>query len=307
MDPDTRRIFAEQETVLTSRIARVLRSSRPSFDVNLAGLIVFGVGLTCLAALVVLPLAVLSGKVYAAGLASLWRAISSPEALFSLRFTISLAAITTLINAVLGTLLATMLVRHEFPMKGLVNSLVDLPLAVPAVVTGVTLLLLYGPMGPLGGLISEARTDASFALPLILIAHVLLTLPLTIRALGPALFRLDTRQEEAARTMGAGEIQVFLTVLLPAVKGGLISGCMLTFARSLGEFGATLMVAGSLALSTQTAPLFIFSEYSRGSIEAASAMALVLVGVSTVLFFGSKAVAQRSTPGDGSVAQRGIS
>jgi ABC-type sulfate transport system permease component len=227
--------------------------------------------------------------------------------LFSLRFTISLAATTTLINAVLGTLVATMLVRYDFPLKGLVDSLVDLPLAVPAVVTGVTLLLLYGPMGLLGGLINDTRMDVSFALPLILIAHVLLTLPLTIRAVGPALHRLDRRQEEAARTMGAGESQVFLNVVLPAIKGGLISGCMFTFARSLGEFGATVMVSGSLALSTQTAPLFIFSEYSRGAIESASAMALVLLGVSTVLFFGSKAVANRSAPGGVAGANLSIS
>ena len=250
--------------------------------VSLTGLIVFGVGLTLLATLVVLPLAALSRQVYAGGLTAFWGTISSPEALFSLRFTVSLAAITMLINGVLGTVL-----------KGLVDSRVDLPLAVPAVVTGVTVLLLYGPMGLLGGLVSDTRMDASFALPLILTAHVLLTLPLTIRAVGPALHRLDGRQEDAARTMGAGEFHVFLNVVFPAIKGGLISGCMFTFARSLGEFGATVMVTGSLALGTQTAPLFIFSEYSRGAIEAASAMALVLVGVSAALFFGSKAVAQR--------------
>lgn len=272
------------------------------FAVSLTGLLVFGVGLTLLATLVVLPLAGLSRQVYAGGLSAFWGTISSHEALFSLRFTVSLAAITTLINAVLGTLVATLLVRHDFPMKGFVDSLVDLPLAVPAVVTGVTVLLLYGPVGLLGGLVSDTRMDVSFALPLILIAHVVLTLPLTIRAVGPALQRLDGRQEDAARTMGAGEFHVFLNVILPAIKGGLISGCMFTFARSLGEFGATLVVSGSLALSTQTAPLFIFAEYSRGAIEAASAMALVLVGVSTALYFGSKAVARKSAPTPGGVA-----
>jgi sulfate ABC transporter permease subunit len=259
--------------------------------------IIVGVGLTLLATLVVLPIVALSGRVYSGGLIAFWATISSPEALFSLRFTISLAAITTLINAVLGTVVATILVRHNFPMKGLVDSLVDLPLAVPAVVTGVTLLLLYGPMGLLGGLVSGTRMDVSFAFPLILIAHVLLTLPLTIRAVAPTLRRLDRRQEYAARTLGAGNFHVFLCVVLPAIKGGLISGCMFTFARSLGEFGATLMISGGLALSTRTAPLFIFSEYSKGAIEAASAMALVLVGVSAGLYFGSKAVAHKLTPG----------
>ncbi len=200
-----------------------------------------------------------------------------------------------------------MLVRHDFPLKGLVDSLVDLPLAVPAVVTGMTLLLLYGPMGLLGGLTSGTRMEGSSALTLILVAHVLLTLPLTVRAVGPALDRLDRRQEEAARTMGAGEFQVFVNVVLPAIKGALISGCMFTFARSTGEFGATVMVSGSLALSTQTAPLFIFSEYSRGAIEAATAMALVLVGVSTLLFFGSKAVARWSAPEGVARVNRSIS
>ena len=280
---------------------------RPALNVNIAALIVFGVGLTVVATLVVLPLVALSGQVYASGLAAFWETITSTGALSSLKFTISLAAITTLINAFLGTVVATMLVRHDFPFKALVDSLVDLPLAVPAVVTGVTLLLLYGPMGLLGGQVNDTRMDVSTALPLILVAHVLLTLPLTIRAVGPALDRLDRRQEDAARMMGAGDFQVFLSVVLPAIKGGLISGCMFTFARSLGEFGATVMVFGSLALTTQTAPLFIFSEYSRGAIEAASAMALVLVGVSATLFFCSKAVARRVAPGGVARAERSIS
>jgi sulfate ABC transporter permease subunit len=279
-------------------VTKVIQAQWPAVDVKLARSAVFSVGLVLVATLLVLPVAVLVGRVYAGGLAGFWETIASPEALFSLRFTLSLAAITTLINAFLGTLVATMLVRHEFPLKGLVYSLVELPLAVPAVVTGVTVVLLYGPMGPLGGLADDARMDPSFALPLILIAHVLLTLPLTVRAVGPALRRLDRRQEEAARTMGAGGFRVLLSVVLPAIKGGLISGCMFTFARSLGEFGATVMVSASLALGTQTAPLFIFSEFSRGSIQAASAMAIVLVGISTALFFGSKAVAHRWAPGE---------
>ena len=99
---------------------------------------------------------------------------------------------------------------------------------------------------------------------------------------------VDKSEEEAAKTMGANEIQIFSNVVLPAIKGGLISGSVFTFARSLGEFGATIMVSGNLALRTQTAPLFIFSEFNKGNIEAASAMSVVLVIISFALFFGFK-------------------
>ena len=157
-----------------------------------------------------------------------------------------------------------MLVRHDFPLKGFLDSLVDLPVAIPAAVTGFTLLLLYGPLGMIGRMFENTGITIMFAFPGLLIAHVFMTLPFVVRAVGPVLQEVDKSQEEAAKTMGANEAQIFMSVILPAIKAGLITGCVFTFARSLGEFGATIMVSGNLALRTQDgAPLHILRVQQR--------------------------------------------
>ncbi len=196
-----------------------------------------GLGVAFLTLLVILPLASMFHYASSKGLGVFWESISSPEALYSLRFTVILALVTTVINGIMGTVVAFMLVRHDFPLKGFLDSIIDLPVAIPASVTGFTLLLLYGPLGLLGKIFEGSGITIMFAFPGILIAHV----------------------------------------FLPAIKGGLITGCVFTFARSLGEFGATIMVSGNLALRTQTAPLFIFSEFNKGNIEGANSMSVLLV------------------------------
>ena len=255
---------------------------------NLNTYLLVGTGIAFLTLLIFLPLAFMFRYASVNGLGVFWQSISSPEALFSLRFTVLLAVTTTLINGVMGTVLAFMLVRHNFPLKGFLDSVIDLPVAIPASVTGFTLLLLYGPLGILGKMFEGTGITIMFAFPGILIAHVFMTLPYVVRAVGPILQEVDQSQEEAAKTMGANSLQIFSNVILPSIKYGLISGSVFTFARSLGEFGATIMVSGNLALRTQTAPLFIFSEFNKGNIEAASAMSVVLVFISFVLFFGFK-------------------
>ena len=243
-------------------------------------------GMVFLALVIVLPMVSMFQYASGHGFTVFWESISSPGALFSLRFSITLALATTLINGALGTLVAFMLVRYDFPLKGLVDSLIDLPVAIPASVTGLTILLLYGPMGILGKVFEGAGITITFAFPAILIAHVFMTLPFVVRAVGPVLVEVDAREQEAARILGASQFQVFTSVILPSIKGGLIAGCVLTFVRSLGELGATIFVSGNLALQTQTAPLFIFSEFSKGNIAAANSMAVLLVIISLVLFTG---------------------
>jgi sulfate ABC transporter permease subunit len=247
-----------------------------------------GIGVAFLTLLVILPLASMCQYASSKGISVFWESISSPEALYSLRFTIVLALATTVINGVMGTIIAFMLVRHDSPLKGFLDSLIDLPVAIPASVTGFTLLLLYGPLGLLGRWFEGAGITIMFAFPGLLIAHVFMTLPYVVRAVGPVLQEVDRSQEEAAKTLGASGFQTFNSVILPAIKGGLITGCVFTFARSLGEFGATIMVSGNLALRTQTAPLFIFSEFNQGNISAANSMSVVLVLISLALFLGFK-------------------
>lgn len=255
---------------------------------NLNKFIIIGLGVSFLTVLVLLPLVSMFQYASGNGLGVFWASISSPEAIFSLKFTLVIAVATTSINVVLGTVVAFMLVRHDFPLKGFLDSVVDLPVAIPASVTGFTLLLLYGPLGLLGRMFEGVGITIMFAFPGILIAHVFMTLPFVVRGVCPLLEEADKSQEEAAKIMGASEMQIFRSVILPSIKGGLVSGAVFTFARSLGEFGATIMVSGNLALRTQTAPMFIFSEFNKGNIEAASSMAVVLVIISFALFFGFK-------------------
>ena len=283
--------------LLTSRGSNVVSSKRAVLRVNLGKLTIVVIGVSFLTVLVVLPLASMFQYASGNGIGVFWDNISSPEAVFSLKSTIVLAIVTTLINAVMGTVVAFMLVRHDFPLKGVLDSLVDLPIAIPAAVTGFTLLLLYGPLGILGKMFQGAGINIMFAFPGILIAHVFMTLPYVVRAVGPVLQEVDKSQEEAAKTMGANDVQVFLNVILPSIKSGLISGSIFTFARSLGEFGATIMVSGNLALRTQTAPMFIFSEFNRGEIEAASSMSVVLVIISLALFLGLKLMVKMTEKG----------
>ena len=272
-----------QTTELNNSSSRISRTDTSKY-------VLVGIGIGFLTLLVILPIASMFQYASSRGLQVFWESISSPEALFSLRFTILLALTTTLINGVMGIVVAFMLVRHSFPLKGFIDSLIDLPVAIPASVTGFTLLLLYGPLGILGKMFEGTGVTIMFAFPGILIAHVFMTLPYVVRAVGPVLQEVDKSQEEASKTLGANNFQVFSNVILPAIKGGLISGCVFTFARSLGEFGATIMVSGNLALRTQTAPLFIFSEFNKGNIEAANAMSVVLVIISLLLFLGFKLI-----------------
>jgi sulfate transport system permease protein len=275
-----------------NQVANTLPYRRIISPVNLSRYIVIGIGVTFLTWLILLPLLSILQYASSKGPRLFWDTISSSEALFSLRLTILLATATTVINGVMGTVVAFMLARHEFPLKGFVDSLVDLPVAIPASVTGVTLLLLYGPLAILGQMFQWTGIPIMFAFPGILIAHVFMTLPYIVRGVGPILQEVEKSQEEAAKTLGANELQIFTTVILPSIKGGLVSGCVFTFARSLGEFGATIMVSGNLAFRTQTAPLFIFAEFNKGNIEGASAMSVVLIILSFVLFFGFKFVSK---------------
>ncbi len=274
--------------------------------INLNKYVIIGIGIAFLTLLILLPLGSMLQYASSNGPGVFWENISSPEALFSLRFTLLLAIATTVINAVMGTVVAFMLVRYDFPLRGFLDSLVDLPIAIPASVTGFTLLLLYGPVGILGRMFEGAGIRMMFAFPGILIAHVFMTLPYGVRGVGPLLQEVDRSQEEAAKTMGANEVQIFSKVVLPSIKGGLISGSVFTFARSLGEFGATIMVSGNLALRTQTAPLFIFSEFNKGNIEAASAMSVVLVIISFAIFFGFKFMTKLMEKGRTTSAKRTV-
>ena len=163
--------------------------------------------------------------------------------------------------------------------------MVNLPVAIPTVVVGTSLLLLWGPVGLAGGWLGRGSLQPMFKPTGVLLAHLFVTFPYMLGVIKPLLDEFEATYEEAACTMGASRWQTFRYVLLPALRGGLFSGALLTFAHSLGEFGATVMVSGNLRLRTQTAPLYIYAQFEAGNIAEANAVAAVLALLSFAIFF----------------------
>jgi sulfate transport system permease protein len=210
-----------------------------------------------------------------------WNAVTSPQAVASLKLTVAASLIVVLVNAVFGTLIAWVLVRDEFRGKGIVNSLIDLPFALPTIVASLTLLAFYGPDSPVGVNISYTRVA-------VVVALLFVTLPFVIRAVQPVLLELDREMEQAAESLGAGRLTVFLRIILPNLLPAILAGGGLAFARAVGEFGALVLVAGNLPFETQAASVFIFSQVESDNAVAASAVsvALLVVALAVLLLFG---------------------
>ena len=243
-----------------------------------------GLLLLVLLPLLLMPLAAVFVFALKGGPQAFWDAIRSPEAQFALRFSLLVAFATTAVNAVLGTFTAYVLSKHRFWGDRALGVVVNLPVAIPTVVVGTSLLLLWGPIGLLGRVL-PAGLQPMFRPFGVLLAHLFVTFPYMLGAVKPVLDELETTYEEAAYTIGASRWTTFRLVLLPALRGGLITGALLTFAHSLGEFGATVMVSGNLRLKTQTAPLYIFAQFEAGDIAHANALAAVLALFSFTIFF----------------------
>ena len=241
--------------------------------------------LAVLLPLLLMPLAAVFVFAFRGGFKDFLSALIAEDAQFALRFSLLIAFLTAAVNAVLGTFAAYVLAKYRFPGKKPLTIAVNLPVAIPTVVVGTSLLLLWGPIGLLGKVLAPLGFSPMFAPAGVLLAHLFVTFPYMLGAVKPLLDELEVTYEEAAYTLGAGKWQTFRYVILPALRGGLFSGTLLTFAHSLGEFGATVMVSGNLRLRTQTAPLFIFAQFEAGNVEKANAVAAVLAALSFAIFF----------------------
>jgi len=228
-----------------------------------------------------IPLAAVLFKSLDDGVGNFWDAVSTDQAVASLKITLVASVIVVLVNALFGTLIAWVLVRDEFPGKGIVNSLIDLPFALPTIVAGLTLLAFYGPDSPVG--INLAFTRAS-----IVVALLFVTLPFVVRAVQPVLLELDREMEQAAESLGARKLTVFRRIILPNLTPAIIAGAGLAFARAVGEFGSLVLITGNIPFKTQAASVFIFSQVESDAPIAASAVSVVLLVVALVvlLFFG---------------------
>lgn len=242
-----------------------------------------GIALLYLVVLVVLPLATVVHTALRDGPAQVWADVTAPVALAALRLTLLTSLLAVLANAIMGVWLAWVLGRHRFPGLWLVDALLDLPFAIPTLVTGVLLVVLFGPAQPLGGWLRGQGVQVLFAPPAIVLALTFVTLPFVVRAVQPVLLELDRAEEEAAHTLGASEWTTFRRVVWPAIAPATLSGALLALARALGEFGSVVVVAGNIPFRTLTAPVYVFGEIESGNPRAASAVSLVLLALAFAL------------------------
>jgi sulfate/thiosulfate transport system permease protein len=227
---------------------------------------------TYLIVIVGLPIAALVWQSRGGGLGKFWDEVSTPEAVAALRLTFEAAAIAALVNAVLGTLTAWVLVRDEFRGKSVVNAVIDLPFALPTIVAGLVLLTFYGPRSPVG-------VHLAFTKEAVLVAMLFVTLPFVIRTVQPVLIELDVEMEEAARSLGAGQLTVFRRIVLPSILPGILSGVTMAFARAVGEIGALVLITGNIPYKSEVASVYIYNQIQNYNYPAASAVAVVLLGV----------------------------
>jgi sulfate transport system permease protein len=233
--------------------------------------------------MVALPLATIIKNGVADGLPAFWEDVTNPTAFAALKLTLTTSIIITIINAVMGTLTAYVLVRFPFPGKGLFNALIDMPFAIPTLVTGVMLVALYGPQRTVGAWLNAHGIQVIFATPGIVLALLVITYPFVIRAVQPVLMEVEKGQEEAAYTLGASKWTTFRRVVLPTIAPALITGSLLCFARALGEFGSIVVVAGNIPGVTLTAPVYVFGQIESQNQRGASAMSILLLALSFTL------------------------
>ena len=185
---------------------------------------------------------------------------------------------------VFGLFAAYVLSRYDFLGRTAVIVTISLPTAIPTAVAGFALLLLWGPYGTLGRLMAPQGPQLMFTAWAIILANIFVTFPLAFGVIKPVFDTMSLSLEEASATIGATRWQTFWHVTLPSLRGAIVSGALLTFARAVGEFGSTILVSGNLAMHTQTAPLYIFAKFNEGQIEAANAIAIVLALLSFIIF-----------------------
>jgi sulfate/thiosulfate transport system permease protein len=252
-----------------------------------------GTALLYLGVMIALPVAAVLSKGFGGGLAAMGEAFREQGAGAAIRLTLLTSAGAAIINGVFGTLLAYVLVRFRFPGKGALGAIVDMPFAVPTLVTGVMLVALYGPNAPVGRFLDKAGVQVIFAPLGILLALLFVTLPLVVRTVEPVLLELDRAEEEAAKVLGASAWTTFRKVVFPAIRPALAAGLLLTFARAIGEFGSIVVVSGNIPNRTLTAPVFIFQLASQFKPEEAAAVAALLFTMSFALVLITERLVKR--------------
>ncbi|HEX6730819.1 MAG TPA: sulfate ABC transporter permease subunit CysT [Pyrinomonadaceae bacterium] len=242
-----------------------------------------GTAISYLLLFIVLPLSSIFVTGLKDGPTAFWNDVTNEVAFAALRLTLITAALTTVVNLVMGTMTAYVLVRYEFRGRSLLNAAIDMPFAIPTLVMGVMLVVLYGPQRTLGAWLESNGFQVIFATPGIIVALLLVTYPFVIRTVQPVLMEIEKVQEEAAYTIGASKWTAFRTIVLPIITPAIITGSLLSFARALGEFGSIIVVAGNIPGRTLTAPVYVFGQLESYNQRGASAMSVLLLAFSFTL------------------------
>jgi sulfate/thiosulfate transport system permease protein len=248
-----------------------------------SGALIRGTVMGYLSLIVLLPLAAVLWRSTNGGMSTFWTAISAPDAVAGLRFTVFASLATAAINAIFGTLIAWVLVRDTFPGKSFVDSVIDLPFALPTIVAGLTLLTLYGPRSPLG-------VDLAYARAGVVVALLFVTLPFVVRAVQPVLLELDREMEEAAASLGANKPTIFRRIILPNLLPAILSGIALSFARSMGEFGSVVLISGNIPFQTEVASVHIYGLIESDNVGGAAAISILLLAVSLIVMLSISAI-----------------
>jgi sulfate transport system permease protein len=236
--------------------------------------------LSYLAIMLIIPLAIIFQDGLREGIRGFWEQVTAPIAWSALVLTLWTSAVMTVINTIMGMMTAYVLVRYEFPGKSILNSIIDLPLAIPTLVTGVMLVILFGPQEALGAWLKDQfGFSIIFAPPGIVLALLFITFPFVVRAIQPVLIDLERAQEDAAATLGAKGWTIFRRITLPPLILPLASGALLSFARAIGEFGAIVIVAGNIPFYSQTAAVYVLGEVESENRLGASAVSMVMVTI----------------------------
>ncbi len=271
------------------RVEPQSRMARYVTKLAIRSLVIFYIGI-----IILIPILMVGYHAIKDGPEALWQALTNHQALHAFKVTFLAAGTVTIANAILGTIVAFTLVRFRFPGRKILDSLVDLPFAIPTSVIGLTLASLLGPKSPIGAYLKEHGCNILYHTPAIYIAFMVVTLPFVIRAVQPLVQGLDPAEEEASLTLGASPWRTFFSVILPVIRPGILSGTVLTFARCLGEFGAVVFVAGTEPFHTEVAATYIFSRIEQFDFRGGAAASVVVLTVSYALLWTLKFLETRS-------------
>jgi sulfate transport system permease protein len=262
---------------MASADTAVARPPRAGLRAPLGGAVLArGTATLWISVIVLLPLAAVFTRAFDDGVGHFWDAITDEEAVAAIKLTLISSLIVVAINAVMGTLIAWVLVRDDFRGKRLLNSVIDLPFALPTIVAGLTLIALYGPNSPIG--VHVAYTRAAVVMALLFV-----TLPFVVRSVQPVLLEIDREMEEAAASLGAPNHRIFRSIILPNLTPAIVAGCALAFARAIGEFGSLVLLTGNIPFKTEAASVYIFGRVQTNDLSGAAAVSVFLLLISVGL------------------------